>query len=152
MASSGSDIDNQTLAERCADFMSMHDRVGVSLDMKVKEIAPGAAVLTMNVRPDMVNGHNICHGAMIFALADTAFAYASNSRNKSTLAQHNSITYLSPAQLGETLTATAHEVSLTGRSGLYDVAVIGKDGRKVAEFRGHSRRIGDGFIEENQQT
>ncbi|MCP5037789.1 MAG: hydroxyphenylacetyl-CoA thioesterase PaaI [Rhodobacteraceae bacterium] len=145
-------MDDQTRAERVGEYLWARDRVSPSLGMELQTISAGHAVITMLVRADMVNGHNICHGGMIFSLADSAFAYACNSRNQSTLAQHNSITYLSPARLGEPLRAEAHEVSLTGRSGIYDVAVSGKDGRKIAEFRGLSRQIGDQHIDESTET
>lgn len=147
MTATGTQDDTQTLAEICAAFMWERDRVSPSLGMTILSISPGAASFSMVVRPDMVNGHEICHGGMIYTLADSTFAYACNSRNQSTVAQHNSITYLSPARLGEVLTATAHEVSLTGRSGIYDVAVAGGDGRKVAEFRGNSRHLGGTHID-----
>jgi acyl-CoA thioesterase len=93
------------------------------------------------VAPHHLNGHGICHGGFIFTLADSAFAFACNSHNRIAVAQHNSISYLSPGKGGETLTAEAREVSLTGRSGLTDVTVTGGDGRIVALFRGASRQI-----------
>lgn len=93
----------------------------------------------MTVRDSMLNGHGICHGGFIFSLADTAFAYACNSGNELTVAQHCSIDFLRPARAGEQLTATAREVSRRARSGIYDVAVCGQDGETVALFRGLSR-------------
>lgn len=146
-------MNEQERADRSAAFIWARDKVSPSLGMKILSISPGRATFSMQVRDDMVNGHNICHGGMIYTLADSAFAYACNSRNQSTLAQHNSITYISPAQLGEVLTATAHEVSLSGRSGIYDVTINGEDGRQVAQFRGHSRYIGNQhFNEKTEQT
>ena len=100
----------------------------------------------MKVRDDMLNGHRIGHGGMIFALADTAFAYACNSRNENTVAQNASISFLTPAQPGEVLRAEAREISRTGRSGVYQVSVRGQDGRAVAEFTGLSRTIGGNVI------
>ena len=76
-----------------------------------------------------------------FSLADSTFAFACNSRNQATVAQNNVITYIAPARVGDTLTATAHEVSLTGRSGIYDVRVTNQDGKTIAEMRGMSRAI-----------
>jgi acyl-CoA thioesterase len=104
----------------------------------------------MKVRDDMLNGHGICHGGFIFTLADSAFAFACNSYNQNTVAQQNQITYLTPGQAGEILTATASEVSRMGRSGIYDVTVTGEDGRTVALFRGLSRTVkGQHFPEED---
>lgn len=111
--------------------------MGMSLD----QVDEGRAAMSLTVAPHHVNGHNICHGGVIFALADTAFAYACNSRNQSTVAQHNMINFIAPAHVGDCLTATAHEVSLTGRSGIYDVSVTNQSGVPVAEMRGMSRSI-----------
>jgi len=112
-------------------------RLGVSLDA----VTMGAATLSMTVTEDMLNGHGVAHGGYIFTLADTAFAYACNGENVATLAQHCQITFIAPGQPGERLTATATELSKTGRSGLYDVEVHGGDGRLVAAFRGASRTV-----------
>lgn len=118
-------------------------RLGISLDA----VTMGAAVLSMTVTEDMLNGHGVAHGGYIFTLADTAFAYACNGENVATLAQHCQITFITSGQLGERLKATASELSKTGRSGLYDVEVHGGDGRLVAAFRGASRTVG-GVTEE----
>jgi acyl-CoA thioesterase len=101
----------------------------------------------MTVRPDMLNGHAIAHGGMIFALADTAFAYACNSRNMSTVAQAASIVFLAKARAGERLVAEAREQALSGRSGVYAVTVTAQDGRTVAEFQGLSRSLGEPVLE-----
>lgn len=137
-------------ARRCAEVMFAADKATPGLGMAIESVAPGRAVLTMTVRDDMLNGHNICHGGFIFTLADSAFAFACNTYNQNTVAQQNQITYLAPGQAGEVLTATAQEVSRTGRSGVYDVTVTGEDGRAVALFRGLSRTIkGQHFPEED---
>lgn len=128
-------------AERSAAAMWSTDVAAHALEMVLVEVAPGQAIMTMKVRPEHLNGHGICHGGFIFTLADTAFAYACNSHNKLVVAQENTITYLSPGNVAEMLTATAQEVHLAGRSGVYDVTVTGEDGRKVALFRGLSRQI-----------
>ena len=86
----------------------------------------------------MLNGHGIAHGGMIFALADTAFAYACNSRNVTTVAAQASIVFLDAAREGEMLVAEAREAALAGRSGVYNVSVRGEDGRAIAEFQGLS--------------
>ena len=136
-------------ARQSAETMLAADKATKGLGMKITEVGPGRAVLTMPVRDDMLNGHGICHGGFIFSLADSAFAFACNTYNQNTVAQQNQITYLAPGQSGELLTATAREVSRTGRSGIYDVTVTGEDGRTVALFRGLSRTIkGQLFPEE----
>ena len=94
----------------------------------------------------MLNGHRIGHGGMIFALADTAFAYACNSRNEITLAQHASISFLAPTQPRDVLIAEAREVSRAGRSGVYQVSVRTAAGAVIAEFSGLSRTIGGAVI------
>jgi acyl-CoA thioesterase len=104
--------------------------------------------MSMRVRADMLNGHAIAHGGMIFALADTAFAYACNSRNENTVAQHASIAFLAPARVDDVLIAEARETSRSGRSGVYAVSVRGDDGRVIAEFTGLSRTIGGPVIDE----
>ncbi|MDA5092604.1 hydroxyphenylacetyl-CoA thioesterase PaaI [Aliiroseovarius sp. KMU-50] len=138
----------QQRAERSAKAMWADDPASQALGMTLDDIGPGRAVISMPVRADMVNGHGICHGGFTFALADSAFAFACNSYNLRVVAQHNSITYLDPGQLGEHLTATATETSRAGRSGIYDVVVKGEDGRQVALFRGHSRQIKGTHFEE----
>lgn len=138
----------QARAEKCAQIMFAADVASPGLGMSLASIAPGQAVMTMPVRADMLNGHGICHGGFIFTLADSAFAFACNSYNQNTVAQQNQITYVSPGKPNELLTATATEVSRTGRSGVYDVTVTGEDGRVVALFRGLSRTIQGRHFEE----
>ena len=102
----------------------------------------------MIVRPDMLNGHEICHGGFIFTLADSAFAYACNSYNLNTVASGCAIEFTAPAQRGATLTATAHERQLAGRTGVYDVEVANERGEAIALFRGKSYRIKGHLIDE----
>ena len=143
----------QERAKQVALAMIAKDKASRSLGMNVTHIAPGAATLTLRVSEDMLNGHNMCHGGYIFTLADSAFAFACNSYNRLTVAQQNQITYISPGQLGEMLTATATETALAGRSGVYDVLVHGADGRTVATMRGLSRTIkGQIFDESGDNT
>src|SRR3954464_2606422 len=111
------------------------------------EAREGYARVSMTVRADMLNGHAIAHGGMIFALADTAFAYACNSRNVSTVAQAASVVFLASATAGERLVAEAHEQALSGRSGVYAVTVSTADGRKIAEFQGLSRGLDQPVLE-----
>ena len=104
--------------------------------------------MAMTVAPQMVNGHGLCHGGYIFSLADSTMAFACNSRNEKSVAQHCSITFLRPAKLGMRLLATAQEKNRAGRSGVCDVTVTVEDGVVIAEFRGASRSIGEKFLEE----
>ena len=131
----------QQLAEDTAAAMWARDNAAQALGMRIERVSPGASLLSMAVRKDMVNGHHICHGGMIFALADTAFAYACNSYNKNTVASACHIDFLAPAREGEVLEAEACERSAAGRTGVYDITVRTQDGRNIALFRGKSYRI-----------
>lgn len=131
----------QARAEDCARAMWRRDAASQSLGMRLDEIAPGRAVMLMRVRPDMLNGHASCHGGFIFALADSAFAFACNSHDRVAVAAGCSIDYLSPGREGELLRAEGVERVRSGRSGVYDITVTGEDGRVVALFRGKSREL-----------
>lgn len=131
----------QARAAKAAEAMMAEDTASRDLGMQIIDIAPGGATLSMRVTSKMLNGHKICHGGYIFTLADSAFAFACNSYNRLTVAQQNQITYIAPGKAGELLTATATEMALAGRSGVYDVMVTGEDGRTVATMRGLSRTI-----------
>ena len=131
----------QALAQAAADAMWARDNAAQALGMAIVSVAPGTANLTMTVRADMVNGHHICHGGMIFSLADTAFAYACNSYNLSTVASACHIDFLAPGREGDVLEAVAVERSAAGRTGVYDVTVSVVGGKTVALFRGKSYRI-----------
>ena len=128
------------LARACADAMWKEDDASSGLGMKITNIGPGRATLTMKVQPHMVNGQRIAHGGFIFTLADSAFAFACNSHNQKAVAAQGDITFIKPGKLGDTLVATAREISRCGRSGIYDVRVT-VDDDVIAEFRGHSRNI-----------
>ncbi|MBQ0824731.1 hydroxyphenylacetyl-CoA thioesterase PaaI [Microvirga terrae] len=129
------------LASACADAMWAEDQASQGLGMRVERVSPGEAVLSMAIRPDMTNGHGICHGGFIFTLADSAFAFACNTYDQRTVAQQCAVTFLQPGRRGDTLTAHAVERHRSGRSGIYDVTVRNGQGETVAEFRGHSRTI-----------
>jgi acyl-CoA thioesterase len=109
--------------------------------MEILDIRSGRATMAMTVKPHMVNGQGIAHGGFIFTLADSAFAFACNTHNQRTVAQHGAITFVNPARLGDALVARAVERARTGRSGIYDVTVTRDEGFIIAEFRGHSRTI-----------
>lgn len=136
-------------AERVAAAMLLEDAASRWAGMELDSIDAGAAVMSMTVAKHHCNGHGICHGGVTFLLADSTFAFACNSRNQSTVAQHNVISYLAPGHLGDRLTATASEVNLTGRNGIYDVKVTNQDGNMIAEFRGISRAINGQLISED---
>ncbi len=131
----------QALADAAANAMWSRDAAAQALGMERVEVTPGHATLRMRVRPDMVNGHHICHGGLIFTLADTAFAYACNSYNLNTVASACHIDFLAPGKESDLLEAVAVERSVSGRTGVYDVTISVVGGKTVALFRGKSYRI-----------
>lgn len=131
----------QELANAVGIGMMANDKASSGLGMRLTHISPGAAHIDMPVRPDMLNGHNTCHGGFIATLADSAFAFACNSYNELTVASGLSVDFVAPAFLGDVLTARASEVSLSGRTGVYDVMVFNQNADCVAVFRGRSHRI-----------
>lgn len=133
--------DTMKLAQAVAGAMYPRDRLTHFLDIDLAEIRPGYARMSMAVKPEMTNGHGICHGGMIFTLADATFAYACNSHNRNTVALGCSIEYLAPAHIGDVLTAVGEERSLSGSTGVYDIEVANQDGKRIALFRGKSYRI-----------
>ncbi len=140
-------------AEKSATAMWANDNASPWFGMEITEIDEGTATLALTVADHHCNGHGICHGGVTFSLADSAFAFACNSRNQNTVAQSNTIAFTAPGRLGDRLTARAREVSLTGRSGIYDVTVTNQDGAVIAEFRGLSRAIpGQLFNETGEET
>lgn len=118
--------------------MYARDAASQALGMALEEVREGYARLRMTVRADMLNGHGTCHGGLVFALADSAFAFACNSRGVTTVAAGCSIEFLAPAREGDELVAVAEERFLEGRHGVYDVGVRRADGSLVAAFRGRS--------------
>jgi acyl-CoA thioesterase len=133
----------QQIAEAVATGMMAKDRASRGLGMRVTHISPGAAHLEMMVREDMLNGFDICHGGYITLLADSAFAFACNSYNELTVASSLAIDFMAPVQGGDVLTARAAELSLSGRTGVYDVNINNQNGVVVAVFRGRSHRLRD---------
>jgi acyl-CoA thioesterase len=128
----------QQIAEATRDAMWANDRASKALGMEVAAIGPGTATLTMAVREDMLNGHDLCHGGLIATLADSAFAFACNAYNEVTVASGFDVNIIAGARLGDVLTARAHEVSRAGRTGVYDITVVNQRGETVAAFRGRS--------------
>lgn len=143
--------DPQRLAERSAAAMWADDAASKAMGMTLQEVRPGYARLSMTVRSDMVNGHGICHGGFVFTLADSAFAFACNSYNRSSVAQACDIVYLAAARLDDILVAEAVERTRAGRNGVYDVTVrsaVAEEREYVALFRGRSREIGGSLVPE----
>jgi acyl-CoA thioesterase len=122
------------------------------LQMELVSCDPGRAVMRMQVREPMLNGHKICHGGLIFTLADSTFAFACNSHNKVAVAAGCSIEFLKPGQLGDVLTCVGEEQVLQGRHGIYDMKVTNQRGETVAMFRGKSAQIQGTVFPEEEET
>jgi acyl-CoA thioesterase len=127
--------------------MLSEEGTGPAWGITIEEARAGYARVSMTVRADMLNGHGTVHGGMVFALADTAFAYVCNGRNEKTVAAQASIIFLGSAAEGDRLIAEAEEVAIVGRGGVTRVSVRTADGRAIAEFTGYSRAVGGAVIE-----
>jgi acyl-CoA thioesterase len=141
-------LNAQQLAERATAALYERDRASQALGMRLTAVRPGWARVTMRVRADMVNGHQVCHGGLVFALADSAFAFACNSHNESTVAAAASIDFLAGAREGDELTAEASELWRTRRNGIYEISVCNQRGERIALFRGRSYRIDGQLVSE----
>lgn len=141
-----------TKAERAAAAMWENDQASAWFGFQLVSVAEGTATLSLAVQSHHCNGHGILHGGVTFSLADSAFAFACNSRNQKTVAQHNSISFLAPGFEGDTLTAIATERYLHGKSGIYDVQVTRDDGTVIAEFRGQSRAISGTLYDDTEEA
>jgi acyl-CoA thioesterase len=141
----GKPEERQRVAERSAQALYQRDRASQALGIRLVEVRPGRARVVMAVRPDMVNGHDVCHGGIVFALADSAFAFACNSYNESTVAAAATIDFLAAVRAGDELTAEASELWRTKRNGIYEINISNQRGERVALFRGRSYRI-DGQV------
>ncbi|MBH1929674.1 hydroxyphenylacetyl-CoA thioesterase PaaI [Serratia rubidaea] len=138
----------RALAQRCAEHMFQQDSCAQSMGMRLEAVDCGFAQVSMEVGPQMLNGHRTCHGGQLFSLADTAFAYACNSQGLAAVAAGCSIDFIRPALAGDRLIASA-EVRHQGKtSGLYDVEIINQRGKTVAWFRGRAHRLGHQLLEE----
>jgi acyl-CoA thioesterase len=140
-------VDANELASRVAHGMLAEEGTGPAWGVIIEEARAGYARLSMVIRPDMLNGHRIVHGGMVFALADTAFAYVCNGRNEKTVAAQASIVFLGSANEGETLIAEAEEAAIAGRSGVTRVSVRTATDRPIAEFTGYSRTLGGSVVD-----
>ena len=136
----------QERAREVGRLMMADDRASRHLGIELLEIGPGRARMSLAIRPELTNGHGICHGGYIFLLSDTAFAFACNSHGQRAVAQHCTVTYVAPGRLGMRLVAEARERHRTDRSGIYDVTVTDDGGDVIAEFRGHCRSIPGTFV------
>ena len=134
--------DDSRLAEQASAHMHSTDYCAHMLGIEIHKIEAGIAQLSMTVRPEFANGHGMCHGGMVSALADTAFAHACNSHNRKTVAQRFSIDFIRPALVGERLLASAEEQSRGKQTGIYQVKITNPDGKLVAIFNGTSFEIG----------
>ena len=132
------DVSPQQVAEATRDAMWKDDRASKMLGLNVVAIGPGTSTVTMTVREDMLNGHDICHGGLIATLADSAFAYACNAYNEVTVASGFSIDLFAPGREGDVLSAYATEQNKAGRTGVYDIEVRNQRGERIAVFRGRS--------------
>jgi acyl-CoA thioesterase len=141
-------MDKAALAKAAAEVMWRDDNASKWLGMKVEEVRPGYARLSMPVTGNMVNGHNLCHGGLIFTLADSTFAFACNSHNQRAVAAGASIEFLAPAFLDDVLTSEGVEQSLHGRTGVYDMKVRNQKNELIALFRGKSATIKGTLVEE----
>ncbi|MGL4636518.1 MAG: hydroxyphenylacetyl-CoA thioesterase PaaI [Beijerinckiaceae bacterium] len=134
-------MSKEEIARHCAAVMMADDHATQSLGIEIVSVGPGHAIMAMTVTKAMTNGHGTCHGGFLFTLADSAFAFACNSYGPRVVAQHCSITFLSPGRLGMRLTAEAVERQRGERSGISDVTIRSEDGTVIAEFRGNSRTV-----------
>ncbi len=139
-------MDANELASSVAHDMLAHEGTGPAWNIRIEEVRSLYARLSMEVRSDMLNGHRIVHGGMVFALADTAFAYVCNGKNEKSVAAQASIIFLGSAVEGEILIAEALQSATSGRSGVTRVSVRTSTGRPIAEFTGYSRTIGGSVI------
>ncbi len=142
-------MDATTLARKVGESMFAVDTASKDfMHMELVSCQPGRATMRMTVREEHLNGHKICHGGLIFTLADSTFAFACNSHNKVTVAAGCSIEFLKSGQLGDVLTSEGVEQTLSGRHGIYDIRVSKQRGEVVAMFRGKSSKIKGHIIEE----
>jgi acyl-CoA thioesterase len=135
------------IADKVARTMLAAEGTGAAWGIEIEEAREGYSRIRMKLRADMLNGHRKAHGGMVYALADTAFAYACNSRNLRSVGAQATMVFLDGAEEGEVLVAEAQEAALVGRSGVYNVSVRTDAGRAVAEFQGFSRSIGGAYTD-----
>ena len=140
------DMDSTGIAKRCAEVMYASDAASKALGIRVDVPEAGKAVASMTVREDMVNGFDVCHGGIVFTLADTAFAFACNGYNNRTFAAAASIDFLRPAHLGDELQAVAREDYRGSKTGFYTAEIRNQRDEVVAMFRGRSASDGTSLV------
>ena len=140
-------MDRLERARACAQKMYKNDTASRALGIEIEIPEPGSAVATMTVRPDMTNGFDLCHGGLIFALADTAFAFACNAYDDVTVAGSGTVEFLRPAFEGDELRAVALEEHRGKRSGVYAVEIINQRDEFVALFRGRAVARGQALLD-----
>ncbi len=133
--------ESRARAQAAVESLYRDDRASQGLGIDIIEVAPGRVRIAMTVRPDMVNGYGMCHGGIVFAFADSAFAFACNSYGEPMVAAGAAIEFLAPTPLGERVTGSAVEVSRGERHGIYDVTVAAASGKVLAHFRGRCSRL-----------
>ena len=138
-------------AKKVASKIFERDKTCRSMGICLEYVNEGTATLSLEIKEQHINGHGICHGGIIFTPSDSAFAFACNSRNAASIAQHASVTFINPAELGDKLFVTAKEISLVKRNGIYDVTVTNQNANVIAEFRGYSRTIKGPVLTENKK-
>jgi acyl-CoA thioesterase len=139
------------LANACAQHMYANDKLSQFLNMEIKQVGEGSAVVTMTVKETMVNGHQTCHGGMIFSLADSAFAFACNSQNEAAVAANCTIDFLRPAMLADVLTATATVQYQGRRTGIYQTLIVNQHDKLIAIFKGNSARLGSAVLQSSSE-
>ena len=139
----------QETAKKVPSKILERDKTFRSMGICLEYVNEGTATLSLEIREQHINEHSICHGGIIFTLSDSALAFACNSRNEARVAQHANVTFVKPAELGDKLFATAKEISLIKRNGIYDVMVTNQNVNVIAEFRGYSRTIKGPVFTEN---
>ena len=141
-------MDAQERAERSAEMMWNDDQVSQNLGLLLETVGEGRSSLRLEAQARHCNGHGSVHGGVLFMLADSASAFAGNSRNQRAVSLNNTITYLNPAKAGDVLRAVCVETALEGRNGIYDVEVRNQDGQIIVQFRGMTRLLGKSFFDE----
>ncbi len=134
------------LAKDVVAHMMKHDLFSQWLGISVNDVREGYSKITMEVRPEMINGFGIVHGGIAFSLADSAFAFACNNRNNLSVALDTAINFTKPVKVGDKLTAEATEMHNGRSTGIYHIRVSNQAGELVALFKGTCFRTGKPLI------
>ncbi|WP_340100043.1 hydroxyphenylacetyl-CoA thioesterase PaaI [Salinibaculum salinum] len=112
-----------------------------TLGIDVVELDSGYARTQLTITEDLLNFHDTPHGGAIYSLADAAFAAASNSHGETAVALETNISYLEAVDVGETLTATAEETHIAGKTAEYEIVITDENENRIATFRGRVYRM-----------